>query len=388
MSRPAIRAGGGLWAAALLFGCAPAEPATAPLALTDLLRSGAGDEAFARADGPREFRFPRDHAAHPEFETEWWYVTGNLRDGRGRAYGFHWTVFRRGLHGARERSSAAAARDLYLGHFAVADAEGGRVLEEERFARGALGLAGAELAAGPEGELRVWVEDWELRGVEGLGDRQLPAFELRAREGGVALDLRLEARKPLVLQGDGGLSRKGEGEGQASYYYSLPRLAVRGELTLDGEARTVSGEAWLDREWSTAVLGERQLGWDWFALQLSDGSELMVYTMRLAGGGIDRTSHGAAIAADGSARKLGVEEFELEATGTWRSPRSGAEYPSGWTLRVPSEGLQLEVEPLLEDQELPLSIVYWEGAVEVRGNRDGEPISGVGFAELTGYAGP
>lgn len=361
------------------LGCGGGEERAPAVALTELM--GGGDlDGFARADRPRSFEFPADHGAHRDFLTEWWYVTGNLESEAGDPFGFHLTIFRRGLPRGERADSELAADELYLGHFAIADGRGERVHAHERTARGAGGLAGATL----EGDdLRVWLEDWEFAGRVGDDGFEL---QLSARSGQDALALELSTTRPPVLQGDAGLSRKGPGDGQASYYYAMPRLEAAGQVRVDGEAFDVRGSAWLDREWSTSALGEAQVGWDWFALQLADGTDLMLYQMRLSDGGVDDTSHGSITTADGAHRKLERDEYRIEALETWTSPRSGGRYPSRWRVSVPAAALELQVQPLFADQELPFAVVYWEGAVRVRGTRAGEAVEGVGFVELTGYA--
>ncbi|MEO0651780.1 MAG: lipocalin-like domain-containing protein [Planctomycetota bacterium] len=376
-SRPVL--GAALLALGTSLGCGGDGQHAPAVALTELM--GGGDlEGFARADAPRAFRFPADHAAHREFLTEWWYVTGNLGSAAGERFGFHLTIFRRGLPRGPRAAASLAADELYLAHFAIADGRTGDVHAHERTARGAGGLAGATL----DGDaLRVWLEDWEFSGDVGSDPVRL---RLRAREADDALDLELHATRPPVLQGDAGLSQKGSGDGQASFYYAIPRLEAAGSVQVDGAAVEVSGSAWLDREWSTSALGESQVGWDWFALQLTDGTDLMLYQMRLADGGVDATSHGSVTEGEGEHRKLEASEYAIEALDTWTSPRSGGRYPSQWRVSVPGEGLELEIDPLFPDQELPFAVVYWEGAVSVRGTRNGQPLEGVGFVELTGYA--
>ena len=336
-----------------------------------------GDTAgYLKADAPRDFVFPEDHGPHPGFKTEWWYFTGHLESRAGARFGYQLTFFRQALTPEMApRTSSWATRHLYLAHFALSDVDGGEFRAFERFSRGAAGLAGAGGKA-----FRVWLEDWS---VESTGERDFPV-RLRAGDGDLALDLILETRKPPVLHGERGLSRKGDAPGDASYYYSLTRLAARGHLTLGGREVPVAGSSWLDREWSTSVLGDDQVGWDWFSLQLDDGRELMVFQLRLEAGGVDPVSHGTLVAADGRARPLALEDFRLETAGTWRSPR-GATYPARWRLAVPSAALELELEPLLADQELDLSFRYWEGAVAARGAAGGEPVTGRGYVELVGY---
>jgi len=332
---------------------------------------------FARAAGPRAFSFPRDHGPHPEFRTEWWYYTGNLRAGDGRHVGFQLTFFRNARGpGPVARDSDWGATQVYLAHFAMTDTRGGRFLAFARSSRAALGLAGAE--AEP---FRVWLEDWV---AEGAGRAALP-MRLRAAEGEAAIDLALESAKPVVLQGERGLSRKGPEPGNASYYYSLTRMPARGTVRLGRETLAVAGLAWMDREWSTSALSRDLAGWDWFALQLDDGREMMFYQLRRKDGQPDIFSAGVLIDAQSVASPLGRDDVRLEVLATWRSPRSGVTYPARWRLTEVARGLVLEVAPRLPDQELIVGPRYWEGAVTVRGTEGGRPVAGHGYAELVGY---
>jgi predicted secreted hydrolase len=376
-----------LWAAAFaalaaLMACAPAppEPAVETLSVTDMLGSGDAG-SFARAVAPRQFDFPADHGPHPAFRTEWWYFTGNL-SGTGpaaeRDFGYQLTFFRSALDGDPEpRESAWATSQAYMAHFALTAPGGpdGGFYSFERFARGAGGLAGAEL-----GPFRVWLEGWSAEGADGM-----PPVRLRAATERAGIDLELSPGKPRVLQGDRGLSRKGREPGNASYYYSLTRLPTRGRISLAGETFEVSGSSWIDREWSTSVLDEGVVGWDWFSLQLEDGRDLMVYQLRREDGTADPLSAGSLVAADGEATTLTASDYRIEPRGTWRSPRTGRTYPSSWQLSLPAEELELEIEPLLAGQELSHSFVYWEGAVRFAGSNAGRPVAGRGYVELTGY---
>ena len=367
----------GLWS--LVFGVfaaacgagAPQEP-RARLAVAEAMRA-TGTEGFARATAPRPFVFPRDHGPHPEYAVEWWYYTGNLADAAGRRFGFQLTFFRLAIApDAAPRDSGWATRDIYMAHFALTDVAPGRFYAFERFSRGAAGLAGAQ------GEpFRVWLEDWEALGQ---GPHGTP-IRLRAAGGDVALDLTLEAGKPPVLQGDRGLSQKSAEPGNASYYYSLTRMPAAGTVRVAGANYRVAGLAWMDREWSTSALGPDQVGWDWFALHLDDGRDLMFYQLRLKGGGSDPFSKGVLVAADGPYRPLARDDVRLEPSGTWTSPRTGGAYPASWRLAVPAEGIDLTITPLLADQELPTTVVYWEGAVRLAGSQ-----GGFGYLEMTGYA--
>ena len=345
--------------------------------MDDQLRA-ASEQGYAHAIEPRDFRFPADHGPHPDFRTEWWYYTGNLETAEGRRFGFQLTFFRSALAPEMPaRESAWATRQAWLAHFTVSDVNGGRFHSFERWSRGAIGLAGAQ--AEP---FRVWVKDWRAEAVR----EQAPPIHLAAAEGDVGIDLVLQPGKPPVLQGDRGLSRKSAEAGNASYYYSLTRMPTAGTVRLGGERFAVTGLAWMDREWSTSSLGRDQVGWDWFALQLSDGSELMLYLLRRQDGTADPASSGTVVAPTGGARHLRLADFQIEGSGEWRSPRSGARYPAEWRVRIPSEELDLEVRPLLADQELDVSFRYWEGAVEIAGTRRGRPVRGRGYVELTGYA--
>lgn len=335
------------------------------------------DRAFARALRPRPFAFPRDHGPHPAFRTEWWYYTGNLAAAGDRRFGFQLTFFRRALTAKpAPRASAWAASQAYMAHFALTDVAARRFHAFERVSRGALDLAGA--TAEP---FRVWMEDWS---ATGLGPAGLP-MRLRAAAGGVAIDLALRSAKPVVLEGDRGLSRKGAEPGNASYYYSLTRLETEGTITLDGAAWPVRGSSWMDREWGTSALGPDEAGWDWFALQLDDGRDVMFYRLRRRDGQTDPFSAGTLVAADGSTRPLAASAVTVEPLATWRSPRTGGVYPSRWRVRIPAAGLDLLVTPRGADQELDLGLRYWEGAVTVTGRTAGRPVAGEGYVELTGY---
>jgi predicted secreted hydrolase len=339
----------------------------------------ADDRGYARALEPRELVFPADHGPHPDFRTEWWYFTGNLATPEGRRFGFQLTFFRSALAPEMPpRDSAWATRQAWLAHFTVSDVAGERFHSFERWSRGAVGLAGIETAP-----FRVWVEDWSAAAEQRGG---VFPVRLRAAQGEVAIDLRLAQGKPPVLQGDRGLSRKSSAPGNASFYYSLTRMPASGTLRVGPETFAVEGAAWMDREWSTSSLGADQVGWDWFALQLGDGTDLTLYQLRHTGGQPDPASSGSIAAPDGTSRTLPFRAFSLDALDHWKSPRSGARYPSRWRVRIPSEGLDLTVTPLLADQELDVSFRYWEGAVAVEGTRRGARVSGQGYVELTGYA--
>jgi len=356
------------------------------------LLGGEPEPGYLRALEPPRLEFPRDHGAHPGFRSEWWYVTGNLGDAQQRRYGFQLTFFRVALEPPATSSALDATRApaAWLAHFALTDAAGGRFHAHERSSGEALGTAGARDASAAHG-WSVWLEDWRL--AARAPDSAL--LELVARERGLALELELEPRRPLALHGERGLSRKGPAPGNASIYYAQPRFAARGTLELAGEARAVEGEAWLDREWSTSALGAGLAGWAWFALQHGGGGELMMYELRRDDGTRDPFSRGAwmpasARTASGASEELrpslelAPSAYAIEVLERWRSPRSGTLYPARWKVDVPSLGLALELRPLLADQELELSVRYWEGAVEAFDRASGARV-GRGYAELTGY---
>lgn len=354
-------------------------PVRASLSIAEAM--GAGDlTGFARAEAPRDLVFPADHGPHPDFRTEWWYYTGNLATAEGRHFGFQLTFFRSALtpDGSRVggRRSAWATDQVYLAHFALTDTAGLAFRAWSRTERAALGLAGAR----PE-PLRVWVDDWTVEAKRPTG---LP-MRLRASEPEAAIDLVLDAAKPVTLQGERGLSRKGPEPGNASFYYSFTRMAASGKIRVGAETFGVQGLAWMDREWSTSALGAELAGWDWFALQLEDGRDVMLYQLRRRDGAADRLSAGIVVEADGRSRPLGRDDFRIEVLGTWLSPASRVRYPSRWRLAVPRESLTLDVKPRLPDQELRVGARYWEGAVVVEDARGERRRAGQGYVELVGY---
>lgn len=364
-----------------LVGQAPDYTITEPrLSLNQAL--GEGLAGFARADRPREFQFPDDHGPHPAYRTEWWYYTGNLKSAEGRHFGFQLTFFRTALNAPTDRAGRTSAwgmQDVYMAHFALSDVAAQRFHAFQRLSRTALGLAGASAAP-----FRVWLEDWSVTGETAVG--QPVSMQLFAEEQNVALDLRLVSDKPIVLHGRNGLSQKGAAAGQASYYYSLTRLRSAGVIRLGDEEFQVQGLSWMDREWSTSVLSEALQGWDWFALQLTNGQELMVYQVRQQSGGIHPLSSGTLVAADGRPQALTSADFHIEVLKTWQSPTDGTTYPAKWRVRIPGEAIDLTITPYMADQEMHTLIRYWEGAVRARGTLQGRPLEGDGYVELTGYA--
>lgn len=368
---------GGFWPLlmALLIGaCTPAAPPREGEIAVGQALGGQAAPGFARALEPRAFQFPEDHGAHPAFKNEWWYLTGNLQDPEGRPFGFQFTLFRIGLRPEPPaRSSRWATHQVWMAHAALSDVAKRRHHAQERFAREALGLAGARLDP-----FKVWLEDWRL---EGQGNE--PPWQLTLEAETFALDLSLESLTPPMLQGDRGLSQKSAEPGNASHYYSLPRLATRGRIRVQGRWFQVQGLSWLDREWSTSALGPDQVGWDWFALQLRDGTDIMYYQLRQRDGGVDPHSRGSARLPDGRQVDLPATAVRLRPLEHWTSPQ-GARYPVAWSLELLPLGRALEVRARFPEQLMDLSVRYWEGAVEVREAGGGQEL-GRGYLEMTGY---
>jgi predicted secreted hydrolase len=339
--------------------------------------SGDDNDGYARVLESRDFEFPRDHGSHPDYRSEWWYFTGNLDGESGSRYGFELTFFRFALAPRQvDRESPWGANQAWMAHLALTDGDEGRFVAAERFSRGALNLAGSTSTP-----FSLHLEDWS---VASSG----PAFSpltLNAATDEGEINLTLTARKNVVRNGDSGVDKKGPEEGNASYYYAITRLEVSGDIRVRQKSEQVTGLAWMDREWGTSALSRDLEGWDWFALQLSDGRDLMYYRLRGVNGESSPYSSGTLVEADGSSRTLQPADVELRALDHWQSPRSGSTYPVSWMMSVPSEGLNLEIQPLLEAQELDLTVRYWEGSVIATGIGPSAEITGRGYLELTGY---
>ncbi|HUN23914.1 MAG TPA: lipocalin-like domain-containing protein [Anaerolineales bacterium] len=377
---------------ALAFGACTAP--TTPAAPTEQATLAPPDiSGFARAQAGVALQFPADHGAHPDYQTEWWYYTGNLQTANGERFGYQLTFFRRALlppTARTARPSTWATDQLYLAHFAITDGQSQHFYHQERFARGAAELAGAQAAP-----YQVWLEDWRVQAT--APDR----YQLTARTAEVSLQLTLQDSKGVILQGTQGYSRKGEQAGNASFYYSQTRLLSEGTLQIGENAYSVQGSSWMDHEFSTSALGKNQVGWDWFSIQLDDNSELMLFQLRDTGFCLaDKPAEcptptpntdkslisGTIIAPDGHTTPLRASDFQVQVTDLWQSPHSGATYPAGWQVNLPAYDLRLTITPLIPDQELQVSFTYWEGAVQVQATRASQPLSGVGYIELTGYA--
>ncbi len=357
-----------------LISVSGSDDVNASVVLTNL---GTDISGYARADAPREWQFPLDYGAHPNFQTEWWYYTGNLAGEDGRRFGYQFTIFRRAIAPSEaDTDSEWRTNQLYMAHFAVTDVAGNQFYHESRFSRAGAALAGAET----EPNTRVWLGNWQALGL----NEDATQTRISAETESVAVDFTLEEAKPPALQGDAGLSAKSAEAGNASYYYSLTRLLTSGTLTIGDETFAINGTSWMDHEFGTSALGDDALGWDWFGLQLDDQRELMVGQIRLIDGDKDPYFGGLLVNPDGTTQYLPAETISIEPTGTWESPYTGAVYPAGWNITVEAGGdpLRLTLTPQIADQELHGGgIAYWEGTVRISGDA-----TGYGYAELTGYA--
>jgi predicted secreted hydrolase len=351
------------------------------LILALLLAGGVwAGEGFEVARPGRVFQFPRDHGAHPDYKTEWWYYVGHLKAASGESFGYQLTFFRAALRKPDPKArSAWSLSTVYFAHLALTESLRRTFAFREKAGRGALGLSGA--AAGP---MKVWIDAWQA-------ELQEEEFHLRAQDRGLGLDLVLKPLKPPALHGDGGYSRKSATSGAASYYYSLPRLSTQGTIVVDGRRLPVTGTSWMDHEFFTGAMAPNLAGWDWFSLQLADGWEVMLYLLRQKDGTVDPASSGTLVDPQGQTLHLKLADFTVKPIGAWTSPHTRAPYPAGWEITIPGPGYRLRLTPTLPDQEIrarePARVTYWEGEVKIEGVKNGAPVTGAGYAELTGYAG-
>jgi len=328
----------------------------------------------------RKLTFPPDHYSHPDFKTEWWYYTGHLETESGKKYGYQVTFFRFGVRDRqKETKEPPLFNELYMAHFALSDIAAKKFRFRERINRGYNDKAGAATD-----RYLVWNEDWKVE-----GDEKTHAIQVNDRE--TRLRLSLKSLKPPALHGQNGLSQKGEGEGRASYYYSLTRMQTEGELILDGKKEKVRGLSWMDHEFGSNQLREDQVGWDWFSIQLDNQTELMLYLMRRKDGSVDPYSSGTLVSANGATKHLNLTDYRVEVLERWKSPASGANYPMKWKVTIPGEKIELEIIPEFANQELITNrstrVTYWEGAVKIQGMIQSKLITGQGYVEMTGYAG-
>lgn len=327
------------------------------------------------------FEFPRDYFNHPDYQTEWWYYTGNLESADGQKFGFELTFFRKGVGRDSAPKSAWEIEDIYLAHFALSDLSGKKFFHTERTNRAGPGIAGA--SAAPQ---KVWNGNWSVLWTQGTE-------QLNALYGDHSLSLTLTPQKPPVIHGENGVSQKSEGAGRASHYFSETRLAARGTITFASRQYTVSGLAWMDHEFFTHQLEDDQVGWDWFSVQLNDDTELMLFQIRRRDGSIDSYSSGTFVDAKGHSRNIPSSEFQLSAGPEhWTSPSTHARYPTRWEVRIPSLNLTLQATTPLQSQELVSTskVVpsYWEGAILLQGKKNSAAVSGSGYLEMTGYDHP
>jgi predicted secreted hydrolase len=334
-----------------------------------------GDGVWKIAEPARTIALPADHVSHPDYKIEWWYYTGNVDTRDGQRFGYQVTFFRVGVEPQPPSASRWAVRDLHMAHFAVSDLGAGRFRVFDRLQRAGAGWAGAATD-----RYAVWNGNWSVRAnADG-------SHHLHAQEQGVELDLQLTNTARWVAHGRNGYSQKGREAGNASHYYSLPRLATDGALTIGGRRYDVTGLSWMDHEFGSSVLEADQIGWDWFGLQLEDGRDLMLYQIRRRDGSRDPFSSGTILSPDGSVVRLTRDDYSLQAQETWRSPATNSTYPTRWRVTIPGQHLTLDVSAAMDDQELNTShstgVIYWEGAVNVTG-----AIRGRGYMELTGYNG-
>ena len=325
------------------------------------------------------YEFPRDHHFHERFKTEWWYYTGNLTNEDGRRFGYELTFFRQGIRPVAQRGTTTSrfvVDDLKFAHFTVTVAAGKKFLYHQKTSRGSFGEAGFDAK-----DRLTWIDSWTLKmNADG-------SVDLAAEATDAAIQLHLVPQKQPVIHGAQGISQKAAGDGHASHYYSITRLATTGRLRAEKENFAVTGESWFDHEWATNQLAPGQAGWNWISAQFEDQSELMLYQMRLTGGGTDPISSGTFVRADGSSVSLTSADFQMTPETFWKSDKTKANYPIGWQITVAKEHLAFTLLPVLSNQELALApLIYWEGAFDLEGTRDGKPLRGHGYLELTGYA--
>jgi predicted secreted hydrolase len=327
------------------------------------------------------YEFPRDHFNHPDFQTEWWYFTGNLKSADGHRFGFELTFFRQAVTRDPAKAGAWDLQDIYFAHLALSDLDGGRFYHRERINRAGPGIAGVD-----ESLARIWNGNWQVQ-------KHASDQELNAIDPCFQLHFTLHAEKSPVIHGENGISQKAEGSGHASHYISLTRLTTSGTIELGAKKFEVNGASWMDHEFFTQQLDSNQTGWDWLSLQLEDHTELMLFHLRRKDGSIDPYSAGTYVDANGKTTHLRSNDFKLEPMGEkWASPLTGAAYPIQWKIAIPKLGIELEAKTPLASQEVTgntkLVPNYWEGAIILAGYRNSQPLSGAGYLEMTGYDHP
>jgi predicted secreted hydrolase len=324
------------------------------------------------------YEFPRDHFNHRDFQTEWWYYTGNLKSTNGKRFGFELTFFRQAIRRDPAKVAAWDVQDLYFAHLALSDLDDGKFYKAERTNRSGPGIAAVSESLG-----RIWNGNWQIQWHG--GDQELKAVDERFQ-----MRLTLHAEKPPVIHGENGVSQKAEGPGRASHYISLTRLTTSGVIEIGNKESEVRGTSWMDHEFFTHQLESDQAGWDWLSIQLENHTELMLFHIRRKDGSIDAYSAGTYVDAKGNLTHLRSSDFTLQPVGeTWTSPLTGASYPIHWRVAIRKLSIELEVQTPLRSQELTgksgLVPSYWEGAIVLSGRRDRQSLSGVGYLEMTGY---
>ena len=333
------------------------------------------DQGFAKADRIRTFSFPHDHYMHPKYRIEWWYITGNLQSDTGRAFGYQITFFRTALTSkSQKRQSSWASNHIWMAHLAVSDIEQQQHIHTQKISRGAAGLAGIS-----QQPFKIWLDDWQ---ITANSSGNFP-WAIIAKDQKINIDVTINPLKPIVLQGDQGLSQKSSEPGNASYYYSSTRMQTSGTITINNTLHQVKGLSWLDREWSTSALGKHQSGWDWFSLQLNTGEELMFYRIRDKAGNSDKHSQGKWIDDSGNSTALDSSDVILEALDYWQ-PSTGKSYPISWRMTLPKRNKEMIIKAAINDQLMRTTFEYWEGAVNVY-NTGLNSLAGKGYLEMTGY---
>ena len=340
-----------------------------------LFAVGSGAQDYKQALPGYRYEFPRDHFSHPDYRTEWWYYTGNLKSADGRRFGFELTFFRQAA--ARDANDSPwHIHDLYMAHLALSDISGRRFFHDERMNRAGPGIAGVDAGTG-----MIWNGNWRIQ-------ISSASQTLHALNGEFAIQLDLMPAKAPVIHGRDGISRKAAGTGRASHYVSFTRLMAAGNVHLDGKTFQVKGTAWMDHEFFSDAMDATESGWDWVSLQLDDRSEAMLYRLRHRDGSVDPYSSGSYIDAQGNCEFLGLNDFTMTSAGdTWTSPQTRGVYPIRWRVTIPRLGFEADLTTPLADQEIPSRFgpSYWEGAIDVNGTRAGSTVHGVGYLEMTGY---
>lgn len=353
----------------ILNGCT-SPPEKERINISQALSTTADNDCFAKAVNGTPIVFPRDKGAHEDFQTEWWYYTGNLSTDQKRHFGFQLTFFRQALSCEKSESGSQwRTRQLYFAHFAVTDTQSGQFYSSVRMNRQALDIAGAQSQP-----FQVWIDDWYARQE---GAKQI----LKASAKGFSIQFELTSVKPVILQGEKGFSQKGGADSNASYYYSSPRLETTGTVKIDQTHYPVNGLTWFDHEWSTSALEKDVAGWDWFSAHLEDGRDLMICQIRKSDGSSNGMGFGSISFRDGRYEILNEKQFKIDVLDHWKSKTTGKRYPSKWQIHLPEFNISLNVRPVIPNQEHDHQFAYWEGAVQF----EGPDTKGLGYVEMTGY---